>query len=163
MADFNATLMSDIPLVLSAGEGGTSSSTFMAVQPMIVAAAQGGTASVTFMAFVLPDASAPVLSGFSPTTNATLAKYDLVTFDVTDALIEDQFLVTIQVSVYIVSTDTAELAWNGDGWENQYITSTRTAITNGFHFVLRRRAGWPSGGVRVRVRAVDRGGNIGTL
>jgi len=104
------------------------------------------------------DTTEPTLSNFTPADGATLAKYDTVAFDVTD-----DTDVTTQVSAYIVSTDTAELVWNGDGFENQYSTSTRTAITNGYHYVLRRVRGWPTGGVRIRVRVVDSGGNIGVL
>ncbi len=116
-----------------------------------------------FFAFAEADSVPPALANFSPTADSVLAKYDTISFDVTDVVASGEKLFTVQVGVYIISTDTTELAWAGDLFENQYVTSTRTDITDGYRFVLRRRMGWPSGGVRVKVRVVDRGGNVGTL
>ena len=133
-----------------------------------LAGGPGATALTTALGF--SDLVVPTLSGFSPPEGAALAKYDPVVFDVTDELVAGEFLVTIIVSVYIVSTDTTELAYmSGDGFENRYfsasggITSSVAAISNGLRFTLRRRDGWPTGGIRVKVKAVDRGGNVGTL
>lgn len=124
----------------------------------------GGDVLARTIAGSLRDSSVPVLSNFSPVDGAFLSRTDPISFRVTDVLDGDEIAFAVQVSVYIVSTDTAELAYNGDGFENQYTTSTRVAYsTNGYTFTLRRRSGWPSGGVRVRVRVIDRGGNIGTL
>ncbi len=123
----------------------------------------GGTVFARAVRTSLDDTSTPVISGFSPAGGALLAKNDAITFDVTDELVDGEFTATLLVSVYLVSVDTAEVAWNGDEFENKYATSTRSSIANGYRFVIRRTGGWPTGGVRVKVRAVDRGGNIGTL
>lgn len=122
--------------------------------------------------FIVPmgnDATIPSLANFAPAEGAVLAKYDPIAFDVTDALFDGSFQTSIHISVYIVATDTTEMAWGGEDnvgqpvWENQYNTSTRSAISGGYHFIIRRRGGWPSGGVRIKVRAVDRAGNVGVL
>lgn len=110
------------------------------------------------------DTTVPVLSNFSPAEDTLLAKNDPLSFRVEDVLDGDEIVFVVQVSVYIVSTDTTELVYNGDGFENKYSTSTRAAYsTNGYTFTIRRTGGWPTGGIRLKVRVVDRGGNIGTL
>jgi hypothetical protein len=155
MPDFSATLITDVPDLVNGLLG-------------------GGQRSAYVMEFRSLDSSLPLLSGFSPAEGTTLSKYDTITFDVTDVLVDDLLTVTVIVYVYIVATDTDELAYAGTG-ESSGITnkynsrisgesaSTVTPIANGLRFVLRRKGGWPTGGIKVRVLAVDRGGNIGTL
>lgn len=126
--------------------------------------AGGGTVFARLVVGSTRDQTTPVLSNFSPAEGALLGKNDPVSFRVTDVLDGDEIVFVVQVAVYLVSTDTTELAYGGDGFENKYSTSTRVAYsTNGYTFTLRRRGGWPTGGIRVKVRVVDRGGNVGTL
>lgn len=55
----------------------------------------------------------------------------------------------VMVSVYVVSTDTEEMAWDGAQFVGRYAT---LSFKTGDDFIVRRRGGWPTGGVSLRVR-----------
>lgn len=97
---------------------------------------------------------APVLTGLSPAAGAPLAPTAAVAFDVTD--------VSGLRRVYVfarLSGGAKEVVHNGSAFEPAYeVGSARTAISNGYHYVLRRYGGWPAGSASFEVHAIDRTG-----
>ncbi len=100
------------------------------------------------------DETAPTLSNLSPADGAALARTDTVTFDVTDAV----GLRDVLVMVEFPATGEYEVIHDGDNFAATYSSSTRTAITNGYRFVLTRENGW-IGSPTFRVQAIDTSGN----
>lgn len=104
-----------------------------------------------------PDTTPPTLALVSPADGRLERDLPLV-FD----LLDDGDVTPI-IGVYWPGFDLTELVWSGAAFESRYSASTRTAVSGGFRYALRRTGGWPVGGVRLRVHAVDRGGNVGVL
>jgi hypothetical protein len=104
---------------------------------------------------VLPDTYPPVVSNVSPAAGTALARTDAVFFDVTD-----DSGVFRRIIVTATFTDgVAEVVHDGDGFAARYgSTSTRTPITNGFRYRVRRTGGWPYGPT-IRAYAIDPAGN----
>jgi len=102
----------------------------------------------------VPDTTAPVVDNFSPANGATIAATDPIFFDTTD-----DRSVFARVLVAVTQGDTTELAHDGDNFLAPYDTlSTRTNITDGFRYRLRRDGGWVDTAT-VRVFAIDPSGN----
>jgi hypothetical protein len=99
------------------------------------------------------DATAPVVSGISPTAGSQLGPYDSITCQVTD-LAPGLGLLEIQID----QAQIREVAYTDlEGFLYPY-TGAKTAITNGFSFTLTRGGGWISAPT-IRVRALDQDAN----
>lgn len=103
------------------------------------------------------DIAAPTCTGITPSEGSTLAPTDPVQFDVID---ESSLRATL-VWVVDVAVGDAEVAHDGDDFTDRYRAgSTRSAISGGWRYVLRRNGGWQgSAGIQIRIAAVDGGGN----
>jgi hypothetical protein len=87
-----------------------------------------------------PVPSPPVIENVSPPAGTAIAPSDPLAFDVVDP---DGFA-AILVSAEFPDVPSTELVFNGSSFTEPYAAgSTRVAVTNGFHFVLRRAGGWP--------------------
>jgi hypothetical protein len=96
-----------------------------------------------------------VVSNFAPPLGSALARTDPVFFDVTDNL---GALRLVHLSAKFAD-GTYEVIHDGTDFAAGYATlSTRTAITNGFRYRVRRSAGWISGPTIVPL-AIDTAGN----
>lgn len=93
--------------------------------------------------------SAPVLSGLTPAESTSLTVNQAVQFDVTvtppGSMAEvdgGRFAVWAQYPNLDAKT---EVIWDGAAFTSTFDdASTRTAITNGYRFVIYRNGGWPS-------------------
>jgi hypothetical protein len=85
-----------------------------------------------------------------PSDGAKLALKGAMTFTLSTDLRDAE---GVMVSVYLVSADTEEMAWDGSGFVGRYaVRSTKS----GDDFILNRRGGWPTGGVSLRVRELGK-------
>lgn len=116
---------------------------------------------------------APVVSNFSPAPGTSLGRSQAIEFDVTFSAP----LVAIIVSVRYEETGATEVVYNREGFSNNFaplagvdtngdgivdtagfLGSERQSIPGGYHFILRRRAGWP-GSPKVLVEGADNTGS----
>lgn len=103
-----------------------------------------------------PDSTAPEISNFVPATGSTVEAVDTIQFDITDNL--DSFA-AVMITVHFEAQGVYEVVHDGTRFGPQYSgQSTRTAITDGYRFVLRRREGWIGSPVFHAV-VVDSSGN----
>lgn len=104
------------------------------------------------------DENAPVLSGVTPEEDSQINGDTAIQFDVTD----DENLVGVELAVFFGGdyADYDERIHDGTSFTPRYTAgSTRTAITDGYRYVLRRSGGWlvdPT----FSVRAWDASGNV---
>jgi hypothetical protein len=102
--------------------------------------------------------SPPVVTLISPPEGTPLRAGDSVTFDVTD----DSGFSLVGARVLFVATGERDAAYDRDdpqgAWDPRYAGSTIAAISGGWRLVLRRRGGWPGGGIRLLPRVVDDAG-----
>lgn len=105
------------------------------------------------------DTQGPVVEYLYPAVGTALQPLDPVIFNVADATSNLQRAL---VAARLASLGVEELAFDGQRFVGRYaIGSMRTAIADGWAFVLRRQDGWPSGTtVTVRVWATDTAGNV---
>jgi len=105
------------------------------------------------------DVISPVVVYIYPGELDTLRVADPIIFSAVDLTSN---LRRVLVAVEIMTTGVQELVHDGLSFTSMYrLGSSRTAIENGFEYVVRRRHGWPTGTqIRVRVWAVDSAGNI---
>lgn len=98
---------------------------------------------------VPPTPSPPLITNLVPTPGDGLYASNPIQFDVTDPD-------TMVALVVLVSFPTGayEVVHDGVAFAPSYVQSTRTPITDGFHFVLLRSGGWPAS-PSVSVVAVD--------
>jgi hypothetical protein len=101
--------------------------------------------------------AAPVIGSYVPIPGTLLDLGDTIQLDVTDT---DADLASQEIIAYY-DDGTFETVWNGS-FAVAFTGSTRTAITNGFRFVIGRVIGWPSTVVVLEVRALDSAGNLAT-
>ncbi len=105
------------------------------------------------------DVSAPTVTLVSPLSGGDLTADGAITVDVTD--------VGGLSGVFLSASFTQggrrvmrEVIYDIDGFDADYSNSTRTAITNGFRFILYRSAGWPVGlDLAFKVIPFDQAGN----
>jgi hypothetical protein len=104
---------------------------------------------------VLADTTAPVVGSVSPPAGTAIQTTDPLSFDVTDD--SGAFR---RVLVCVVQDGTTEVAHDGTSFLGNYAggSSSRTAISGGFHFVILRDGGWIASPT-VRVFAIDLQGN----
>ena len=86
-----------------------------------------------------PTNDPPVVSNVAPAPGTAIGPHAPLSFNVTD---DSGAFRRILVGVEIGTT--RELAWDGSTFSAAYAGSTCTAITNGWHLVLQRAAGWPA-------------------
>lgn len=103
------------------------------------------------------DIIAPVVNTFSPTPGTAVGKHDPVSFRVTD---NSGSLSNVIVWVVFPDTGDAEMIFDNDIFLPRYIgLSTKTSITNGFAFSLRRSGGWLADDFVLKIKAIDPSGN----
>jgi len=101
---------------------------------------------------------APVVTFVSPAPSSTIAPTTPIVVDVTDVDTANPF-----TFLFVRTVDgVQEVAWDGGAFSSNYATSTRTAITNGFRYALRRTGGWIAGGITIRTNAIDDTGGFAT-
>ena len=103
------------------------------------------------------DVTAPVVTLVSP-LDGQVEPTTAVVFDVT----EESTAGLCDVFVYAVfaASGDVEVIHDGDAFTARYLgQSARPAITGGFRYTVRRTGGWPSN-PRIRVKAIDRAGNV---
>lgn len=103
------------------------------------------------------DDAAPFISNWGPFIGAAIARTGVITFDVTD----DFGLASVSIRA-VFPTGVIETIFTDSFTELYRRSSARIAITDGYHFVLRRQGGWPKHSVRIDVTALDLAGNLGT-
>lgn len=105
------------------------------------------------------DILAPAVSNVTPAEGTTLASDTVLGFDLTDAV----GLALALVWVRLPNGDT-EVVHDGTSFTERYgAESTRSAISGGWQYRLRRNGGWPlsqGGTLSVRIGASDSGGNV---
>lgn len=101
--------------------------------------------------------AAPYISNWSPFIGAAISRVGVIEFDVTD----DYGLASVSVRA-VFPTGGTETIFTDRFTELYRRSSARIAITDGYHFVLRRQGGWPKYAVRIDVTALDLAGNVGT-
>lgn len=101
----------------------------------------------------------PQITGWDPEVESTIEVGDSITFRVTD---NAGALARVVVAAEF-SIGSEEVVHDGDDFSPYYaVASTKTPITNGFEFVLRRTAGWAGPGLTIRIFASDTDGNEAT-
>lgn len=84
----------------------------------------------------------PTISNIAPAPGTAISRADPIFFDVTD----DLNMIRRAVLCAKFSDGTYEVIHDGESFAQGYASlSTRTAIANGWHYRVRRTAGWPSG------------------
>lgn len=98
------------------------------------------------------DITDPLIDNFDPPVGTPLNRNDAVSFDVTDLnLVRAEVFVDIGGDVFVVH--------DGDRFRGNFSNySTRSVITNGFRFTVRRNGGWIAAPA-FEVHAIDSGGN----
>lgn len=105
---------------------------------------------------------APSVMMPTPAPGATIQPNDLISFQITD-IISDPFASAgfrrILVTAHFPKTGLVEVIHNGDGFTGFYSAgSSRTPITNGYQYSIRRSGGWPDG-PQFTIYAIDNEGN----
>lgn len=105
---------------------------------------------------VVPDTTAPVVT-FTLANGTEIGRNDAVPLDVTD----ETGLAAVIVMVLYPDTGEYEVAHDGTAFAPRFVSkSTRAAITDGYHFELRRTGGWLSPPT-VKVLPLDTSANEG--
>ena len=99
--------------------------------------------------------TAPSISNRFPSATTPLGRNTPVGFTVTDV---DVDLFREFVTASFPGQAAEEVVYDGFNFASLYSTSSRTSVTEGFQFTLRRANGWP-GPPTIRVFAIDRTGN----
>lgn len=109
------------------------------------------------------DTVPPTVENFSPAPGSTISRTQPISFTVADTdndpALPSAFAL-IAILVYFPASGAYEVAHDGYAFAPGYSASTLTVISiSNRTVVLRRQGGWPSSPT-IRVRVVDRGGNI---
>lgn len=111
-------------------------------------------------AVIVPDLVPPVIDQVDPPTLSSLLAIDPVTFRVTD---NSGSLLVVFISVLFPDTGVHEVIYNGDQFSPRYKSlSSRTPVTNGNIWRVRRISGWPTQPT-IQVKVFDPGGNTAIL
>lgn len=109
------------------------------------------------------DTVPPTVEGFSPAPGSQISRYQALSFSVLDTdndpALPSAFAI-IAILVYFPGSGAYEVAHDGYAFAPSYSASTLSVISASNRTVtLRRQGGWPASPT-IRVRVVDRGGNI---
>lgn len=103
------------------------------------------------------DAVPPEVSNVSPDPALPISRGTVLSFDVTDNV----GIAAVWIGATFPRIAKREVVHDGDGFGPGYAGSTKTPITGGFHFEIRRVGGWPRGqSPRLSIEAVDTAGNV---
>lgn len=103
----------------------------------------------------------PTVENFSPALSSDVQPGGTVQFDLLDD--ESSFSVAGLLALFEEAM-LYEVVHDGDRWGPMYSYSTRTAISGGWRYVLRRRSpGWPREALKIRLLAADSAGNVVVL
>lgn len=95
------------------------------------------------------------VTNFYPAPNQPMTPATHVSFDATSAA----GLTNVVVTAFYAETGAHEVIYDGSGFAPNFVqSSSKVPITNGFHFDLARRAGWPLSPT-IKVIASDANGN----
>ena len=95
----------------------------------------------------------PVVSNVDPADGVEIGRTDFIELDVTDA---DSAIRAIILMASWSDASPTEVVWDGDDFGPNYSRySVRTAITDGYHFKLKRTQGWQSASVTFKPVAID--------
>lgn len=104
-----------------------------------------------------PAADPPVVTLVSPAANTPLHPTDAVVFRVTDP--NGRAFALLAFRLRFLATNEREAVYDKDdpagAWDPKYAGSSVVEIDNGYEITLRRRGGWPPGGVGLLPRVVD--------
>jgi hypothetical protein len=112
-----------------------------------------------------PDRTNPVIQNVSPAPSTQLAATTTpIQFDVIDPPAGPTFgLLVVEVFLKYVGRAQTIVVFDGADFLDDFAAfSSRTAITNGFHFSLLPPLGWEADIEMLRVRAIDTHGNMDT-
>jgi hypothetical protein len=102
------------------------------------------------------EAVPPEVTLVSPSQLNALSRNEPIVLEVTDETQLARVLITVQYP----SLDAPQVAFDGTGFTEPFATESSTEdITDGYRFTLRRRTGWPSRQLTLKVYAVDTSGN----
>lgn len=105
------------------------------------------------------DSIAPIVDNYDPAPGTAISNTDTVAFDVTD---DTGFFCKIMITAYFADSTLWEVVHDGVSFSPRYaFGASRTPITNGFRYVVRRVGGW-SLAPTIRTYAIDLGGNEAT-
>lgn len=85
-------------------------------------------------------------TNINPADGAQVGRTGTLVFTLTTDLRDG----AVRIGVYAIANDTEEVAWNGTAFVGRYVGS----VKSGNDFILRRRGGWPTGGISLRVSEV---------
>lgn len=101
------------------------------------------------------DITAPVVDNYSPAVGSTVNEADPIFFDVTD-----NFGLFASIVIAIKQATTTELVHDGTSFLPPYLDlSSRSNISNGFRYRIRRTGGWIDTVVQSAI-VVDKRGNV---
>ena len=108
-------------------------------------------------ASVVSDVSPPTIENFVPSPDTEIGRSDPLQFDILD---DSGSFTRIMVVAQFASVAQPEIVHDGEDFTDNYSngSNTRTAIANGYRYVILRNGGWLSQ-VSVTPLAIDAGGN----
>jgi hypothetical protein len=128
---------------------------------------------MAFLTFALEPASivdevAPEITNFVPDTDTSIRTETVLQFDITDET--GLALVALLASMEIDGAEVVEVIHDGDTFRGNYqgSSNTRTAISGGYRYTVKRDGGWPIEdgevvGINIEFLALDTSGNIGEI
>lgn len=93
--------------------------------------------------------SPPTITNIHPPAGSAIAASATLSRDVIDT---DS---TVTSALFAKMGDTWEVVFDGASFSPRYSSSTRSAITNGHRFAIRRNGGWPTGSIIISSVDVD--------
>lgn len=112
---------------------------------------------------VAPDETAPVITNLEP-SDGTVRPQTVVSFDVTDETALAHVLIAVSWTHPTTGARVVEVVHDGDNFRGAYggSVNVRTAITDGYHYAIRRDGGWLASPT-VEFFPIDAGGNLGVI
>lgn len=102
-----------------------------------------------------PPNDPPEVTSPSPALMSLVTSNQALSYDVTDP----QGNLLVSIVAVLLADGRYEVVHDGLSFSNSYqALSTRTSITNGWRYSIRRTDGWPEGSLRVRHWSVDNQG-----
>lgn len=110
------------------------------------------------------DGTGPTVENFQPAEGEQITAATPVEFDVILNGDTEAPLAAIVVSVLYKQTGAIETVYDREGFavnfrpQGAFLGSTRASLSNGWHFKVRRRSGWPMSPT-IKVQGADTAGN----